>query len=137
LETGAVNVEPEKTKWDICWTYFGNVTNFGMGEVPYLFQDIVLQNRNVQAVKVLTSVKSYEAFSETDLTGLTFSSNQNTIGSDWRAGGGPSSAPAVRTDRFYIIKDGNGNYYKLKFTALAEGGVRGNPKIEYALVKRG
>jgi hypothetical protein len=137
FETGVVPVEPEKKKWDIAWTYFGNVTNFGTGEVPYMFQDIILQNRNVSVARVLTSATTYETFNESNLAALIFSSVQTTIGADWRSGGGPTTSPAVRTDRFYIIKDGDNNYYKLRFTSLTEGGIRGFPAIEYALVKKG
>ena len=138
FETGVVPVEPEKARWDIAWTYFGNVTNFGAGEVPYLFQDIVIQNRNVQVAKVLTTAKAYADFSESDIAAQIFSTSQVAIGSDWRSGGGPSSGPAVRTDRYYIIKDGSNNYYKIRFTSLTDGGgVRGYPSFEYALVKKG
>jgi hypothetical protein len=136
FENGAVAVEPAKEKWDIAWTYFSNITNFG-GEVPYLFQDMIIQNRNVSIAKVLVSAKTYEAFTEADLTAQTFTTAQNSIGSSWRAGGGPSSAPAVLTTLFYIIKDGENNYYKLRFTALTQGGERGYPAFEYALVKKG
>jgi len=134
---GAVSVEPEKKKWDLAWTYFSNVTNFGGGEVPYLFQDIILQNRNVSVAKVMTSTKAFAEFTEADLPGLTFSTSQVAIGSDWRSGGGPTSGPAVRTDRYYIIKDGDENYYKVKFTALTNNGERGYPSFEASLVKRG
>jgi len=48
FESGAADVEPLKDKWDFAWTYFSNATDFGGGEVPYTFQDVVLQNRNVQ-----------------------------------------------------------------------------------------
>jgi hypothetical protein len=137
FENGLVSVEPEKTKWDIAWTYTGFSTNFGAGDAPYLFQDIITNNRNVQVAKILTSAKAFADFAEADLGGLTFNSSQVSIGSDWRAGGGPSSSPAVRTDRYYIIKDGNNNYYKLRFTSLTDNGVRGFPAIEYKLVKRG
>ena len=102
-----------------------------------MFQDIVIQNRNVQIAKVMTSSKAYADFAEADINGQTFSSSQVAVGSDWRSGGGPSSSPAVRTDRYYIVKDGNNNYYKLRFTSLTENGVRGFPAIEYKLVKRG
>jgi hypothetical protein len=54
FESGIVNVEPVKKKWDLAWTYFSNVTNFGAGEVPYLFQDIILLNRNVSIARVIT-----------------------------------------------------------------------------------
>lgn len=137
FSTGAVNVEPEKKKWDIAWTYFSNVTNFGAGEVPYLFQDIVLINRNVSAAKVMVTTKAFTDFGEADISTLTFSTVQTAIGSDWRSGGGPTSAPAVRTDRYYIIKDGDNNYYKLRFTALTQNGERGYPAYEITLVKRG
>lgn len=137
FENGAVDIEPKKDKWDIAWTYFSNVTNFGTGEIPYLFQDIILQNRNVEAIKVMTTAKTYEAFAEADIASLTLSNIQTTIGADWRSGGGPSSAPAVRSDRFYVIKDGDSNYYKLRFTALTKEGERGYPAFEYALIKKG
>ncbi|MFN3381839.1 MAG: HmuY family protein [Runella zeae] len=44
----------------------------------------------------------------------------------------------MKTDRFYIIKDPNGNYYKLKFISFhpSEGGTRGRPIIDYKLVKK-
>ncbi|MBL7739030.1 MAG: HmuY family protein [Chitinophagaceae bacterium] len=137
FDNGAVNVEPEKKKWDLAWTYFSNVTNFGTGEVPYLFQDIIIQNRNVQVVRVMTATRAFADFGEADLTGLTFSSLQATIGSDWRSGGGPTTQPAVRADRYYIIKDGDNNYYKVRFTALTQNGERGYPAFESVLVKKG
>lgn len=137
FENGAVAVEPLKKKWDIAWTYFSNVTNFGSGEVPYLFQDIILINRNVQIAKVLVATKAYADFAEADIAAQTFLTTQNAIASDWRSGGGPTSAPAVRTDRYYIVKDADNNYYKLRFTALTQNGERGYPAYEVALVKKG
>jgi hypothetical protein len=140
FESGAVAVEPQKKKWDLAWTYFSNVTNFGTGEVPYLFQDIVLINRNVQVARVMTSTKAFADFNEADLTTMTslgFLTTQNAIASDWRSGGGPTSAPSVRTDRYYIVKDGDNNYYKIRFTALTQNNERGYPAFEAVLVKKG
>lgn len=136
FENGAVEVEPKKEKWDIAWAYFSNVTNFGAGEVPYLFQDFVIQNRDVQISKVLNATKPFDDFGEADIAGLTFNSNQNGIGSDWRAGGGPGVEPAVRADRYYIIKDGDGNYYKVKFTGMTQLLVRGYPAFKSVLIKK-
>jgi len=137
FETGAVNVEPQKKKWDFAWTYFSNITNFGSGEVPYLFQDVILLNRNVQVAKVMTATKTFADFAEADIAAQTFLTTQNAIAADWRSGGGPSSAPAVRTDRYYIIKDGDNNYYKLRFTALTQSGERGYPAFEAIWLKKG
>ncbi|MEJ0057158.1 MAG: HmuY family protein [Bacteroidota bacterium] len=135
---GLVSVEPFKTKWDIAWTGFANTTNLGTGPVPYYFQDIILQNiSGVQTVQVLTSTVTYAAFAEANIAALTFGTNQINIGANWRSGGGPGTAPAIRTDRFYVIKDADGNYYKLKFTSLTTNGERGKPSVEFALVKKG
>ncbi len=141
---GLIEVEPERDRWDISWTAFSNSTfrnpaasDFTL--VPYYFQDVILQNRfSVQVAQILTSVKTYEAFVEADLTGFDFGAQSQTkIGTSWRSGGGPGASPAVRTDRFYVIKDADNNYYKLKFTALTTSGERGKPKLEFALVKKG
>lgn len=133
--TGAVEVEPATEKWDIAWTAFANTTNFGF-QVPYYFQDMILQNTNgTETAQVLTADIAYENFKEADLTGITFGTSQTNIGSSWRSGGGPGSGPSLKTDRFYIIKDAAGNVYKLKFTALLQSGERGKPAFDFELVK--
>lgn len=139
FENGVVTVEPAKARWDIAWTGFTNSTNFGGGFIPYYFQDIMLQSRNgVETAELLiTNAGSYEAFGEANLTGVTWLTTQIGIGAKWRSGGGPGSAPAVRSDRFYLVKDVDGNIYKLRFTTLTQNGERGRPQIEFALVKKG
>jgi hypothetical protein len=137
FETGSHDVEPSKKKWDIAWSYFANVTNFGAGEVPYMFQDIITLNRNTQVAKVMVSSKAFADFGEADLATQTFMTTQNAIAADWRSGGGPTSQPAVRSDRYYIVKDGDNNYYKIRFTALSQNGERGYPSYEAVLVKKG
>lgn len=137
FENGVLNIEPQRKKWDLAWTYFSNVTNFGSGEVPYLFQDILLLNRDVQVAKVMTSSKAFTDFTEADIATQTFLTAQNAIAADWRSGGGPGVSPSVRTDRYYIIKDADRNYYKIRFTALTQNGERGYPAFESVLIKRG
>jgi HmuY protein len=136
FETGAVNPEPQKKKWDLAWTYFSNIFNFG-GEVPFLFQDAIIINRNVQIARVMTTTKAFADFNQADIAAQTFLTTQNAFVSDWRSGGGPGVSPSVRTDRYYIIKDGDNNYYKIRFTALTQNSERGYPAYESVLVKRG
>ncbi len=136
---GAVEVEPTKDRWDIAWTYFINTTASGPNAlIPYGFQDIVLTNIHggAQVIQVIASeTETYEGFSASDLEGLELNgSDQLVIGANWRNGGGPSGPPSLKTDRFYVIKDASGNYYKLKFTALFKDGVRGNPSFVYELL---
>lgn len=90
------------------------------------------------AAVVMEEFKAYENFEETDLAGITFNTDDRlTIGSSWRSGGGPNASPAVREDRYYLLKDKKGNIYKLRFLSLTSGGERGRPSLEYALVKSG
>ena len=136
--TGVVEAEPATARWDIAWTGFSNATNFGAGPVPYYFQDFILQNTaGVETAQVLTADIAYEDFTEANLGGTTFSDARTNIGSSWRSGGGPGGGPSLKTDRFYVVKDADDNYYKVRFTALTIGGERGKPKLEYDIVKNG
>ncbi|RYY37614.1 MAG: hypothetical protein EOP46_01985 [Sphingobacteriaceae bacterium] len=135
---GVVTVEPAKDRWDFVWGYSVYFTNFGTGLVPYAFSDLVFANHlgDVETAEVLTSTVSYDAFAEANLSAVTLTKNRNTIGSGWRA---TTGAVGVKADRFYVIKDAAGNVYKLKFISFTtqDGGVRGYPKLQYALVKKG
>jgi hypothetical protein len=141
-----VNVEPQAKKWDIMWSYYVGPTYLSATVImPYFMQDVVLINNlaGAQAVEVMVSAISYENFNTTNLASLTFSSDRNVIGSSWRSI--PSGAPSggattggVYADRFYVVKDPNGNYYKLRFLKMGlnnDGTERGRPVIQYALVK--
>jgi len=145
-----VTVEPPT--WDISWTGFLNVTPTGQNPsdpfVPYYFQDVVLTNiyGGASAFAYTTIVdggtgtgdKTYDTFTASDLSVITnYSTSQLAIGSGWRTGGGPGSAPAVNAKRFYIVKDADGNIYKLQFTALTTGGERGKPQIKFELLTKG
>jgi hypothetical protein len=139
LEKGAtVEAEPAKDRWDLKWGYSMYFTNFGAGLIPYGFSDLVFINNlgGVEAAEVLTTTATYDAFAESNLTGITFNKSADAIGSKWRVTQGTIG---VKTDRFYLIKDPAGNIYKLRFISFHEkdGGERGKPKLEYKLVKKG
>ncbi len=134
--SGAVNVEPPKADWDIQWslsTYKATAT------IPYTFSDFVILNflAGVQAAEVLKSSVDYPDFKESNLSAITFKSERDVIAGNWRITSG--TPLGVKTDRFYVIKDGNGNVYKLKFNSFIsnDGGTRGKPVIEYKLIKKG
>lgn len=130
-----VPVEPRKGSWDFEWSY--STYNSGLN-TPYWFQDFVLINHlgGAEAAEVMVSESvTYANFGKSNLTSLTFSNSRDAIGSKWRSGGGPSTPAAVRTDRFYVIKDPSGNHYKVRFTSLGANGTRGRPEFEYALLQ--
>lgn len=134
-----VAVEPQKAKWDMCFTTFTNYLNAGT-EVTYGYSDFITTNMKggTKAYQVLTSEFTFDAFVKANIVEANFTTSatdQRIIGSNWRNGGGPSTLPSVKTDRFYVIKDVAGNYYKVKFLAMTnDAGVRGNPTIQYAIL---
>ncbi len=134
-----VSSEPEKSKWDLNITTFTSETFYNTGESAgaYFFPDYAVTNTKAgtRAIEVLTSNVTYENFSATNINASNFETNaaadQRAIGGNWRA----TYPLQLKTDRFYVIKDVAGNYYKLRFTAMLNGqGERGNVTFEYVLL---
>ncbi len=137
-----VSVEPEKAKWDLNFTVFTNYLNMGAGDVTYGYADFITSNSRggAKVYQVLISAGgSYADFTKAKVVEDNFKASetdQRIIGANWRNGGGPTTLPSIRTDRFYVVKDAAGNYYKVKFlTMLNEKSERGNVTLEYAMLK--
>jgi hypothetical protein len=134
-----VSAEPEKAKWDLNFTSFTNLTNFGNGFVSYAYQDFIVINTKAgtRAYEVLNSAgTSYANFALANVDNTKLDQNtfqdQRVIGSNWRNGGGPTTLPSTKDDRFYIVKDVAGNIFKIRFISLTNAaGERGNPTFEY------
>ncbi|TGD57942.1 HmuY family protein [Flavobacterium humi] len=141
MASGAtVAVEPKKANWDICFTTFTNYVSMP-SEVTYGYSDFIVSNMKggTKVYQVLNTVSTYANFVKASIVEANFdasATDQRKIGSNWRNGGGPTTLPSIRDDRFYVLKDAAGNYYKLRFLAMTnEAGVRGNPTVEYAILK--
>lgn len=142
FENGIVDVQPQKSDWDIVWSYGLFQSNFGAGLSPYNFSDMISIN-HLSGVTVATktyanatiALAAYNAFNKDSIVNTAPSTDRWAIGSSWRS---TQPATGARTDRFYIIKDPEGNYYKFRCVAMgvgADGGVRGKPDFNYALIK--
>lgn len=138
-----VNVEPEKDKWDINFTTFTNIVNFGT-PVPYFYPDFVVNNSRGGALvySVSTTDSSYENFSLSNVDHSKFiEDEQRGIGSSWRGtstmgpGGFPVSQFVLIDTIFYVLKDPAGNLYKIRMTGGAlENEERGHPRFVYELL---
>ncbi len=141
FESGITEVQPEKQKWDLVWSYSLFETNFGAGQVPYNFSDLIAVNYLsgvTVAVKTYTdaatATAAFNAFNKDSVSNTTLVNNRWAIGSSWRS---TQPATGARLDRFYVIKDAAGNYYKLKCLAMgvgSDGGTRGKPEFKYSLI---
>lgn len=135
-----VMVEPQKDKWDLNFTTFTNYFPFSGSEITYFFADFITSNAKggTRVYQVLNTEASYDTFTIANVQETAFTTSatdQRVIGSEWRSGGGPTSGPSIRDDRFYVLKDVDGNIYKLKFLALTnDAGERGFPVFEYELL---
>lgn len=130
-------VEPAKTLWDIEW---GKSTYKDANGTVVTTPDFVLINfaNRVTAAKVPTGTAgsySYATFGKTELDQLnpTFSAERDAIGTSWFIKSASRSGLSINTNVFYLVKDAEGNIYKLNFA----GGSRGNPIIQYVLVQSG
>ncbi|MCT2560732.1 HmuY family protein [Chryseobacterium herbae] len=137
-----VFIQPEKNKWDLCFTVF---TNTITGAGSYIYADFV-NNNNVGKVGayevVVTSgsgIDAYNNFKKADVNDSKLVYNDHrVIGGNWRNPVGTNGLE-VYGDRFYVLKDSDGFYFKLKFTRLTKSktdntgveGERGFPQFEY------
>ncbi|WES97936.1 HmuY family protein [Chryseobacterium arthrosphaerae] len=130
-----VTIQPEKKKWDLCFTVF---TNLIAGAGSYIYADFVLTNNvggvGAYEVKVTSGsgVEAYNNFKTSDIDPSQFIYNdQRAIGGNWRNPVGANGLE-VYGDRFYVIKDAEGYYFKLRFTRITNtAGERGRPQFEY------
>ncbi len=144
FENGIVSGQPEKEKWDLVWSYSVFETNFGAGQVPYNFSDLIAVN-HLAGVTVAQKVyadaaiaaAAYTAFNKDSVSNTTLVNNRWAIGSSWRVTQSSTEPLGARLARFYIIKDPAGNYYKLKCLSMGvgtDGGTRGKPVFKYTLI---
>lgn len=149
LENGTeVDVEPAKENWDLNYTsvysYYGSMGGINAG---LAYSDYVVHNtlngvgvymvlteepgEGEDAAPVATGEPLYDEFTLEDVNENEFEYNDRAlIASGWR-----SSSEGALSDRYYIVRDTDGNFYKLQFTALLnEQGERGYPQIVYDLL---
>jgi hypothetical protein len=142
FENGVVDAQPEKEKWDLVWSYSVFESNFGAGPVPYNFSDLIAINylggvtvgTKIYA-NAATAAAAFASFNKDSVNNTTFSSSRWAIGNSWRS---TQPATGARQDRFYVIKDATGNYYKLQCLSMGigtDGGTRGKPVFKYSLIQ--
>lgn len=133
-------IQPQKNKWDLCFTVFTNVIDNPAinAATSYIFPDMVLHNTlssvGVYQIKVAAGQgeTAYNQFKKENIDETKFIKNdQRTIGSSWRTTTGANGAE-VFSDRFYVLKDPDGFYFKIRFLKMKNTeGYRGFPEFEY------
>ncbi|WP_028121483.1 HmuY family protein [Epilithonimonas tenax] len=131
-----VTIQPQKKKWDLCFSVF---TNSIEGAGTYIYADFVTDNivggsasYQVMIPANVSASEYYNSFKSSDIDpSLFIRTDQRTIGANWRNPVGTNGLE-VYGDRFYVIKDPEGFFYKLKFLRMTnDKGERGHPMFQY------
>ena len=133
-----VNIQPKKKNWDLCFSVFTNLTDAGTFMTSYVYPDFVINNTlgHVYAYQITTAAgqgeTAFNNFKVQDIDHSKFVTNdQRTIGSNWRTTTGANGVE-VYNNRFYIVKNSDGYYFKLRFLRMKnDQGYRGYPQFEY------
>lgn len=137
--------EPEQFNWDIVWCTSIYETLNGSVMSAYIFSDMV----GVNYLSGVTTIEkkyddeaaasqAFNTYSLAEAQAETLSNYRWAIGANWRQTAAPGVLnPGVNKKRFYVVKDPQGNYYKLKFLSFTteDGGTRGKPELKYELLK--
>ncbi|MEN4761292.1 HmuY family protein [Chryseobacterium sp. C39-AII1] len=135
-----VEIQPKKNNWDIVFTAFTNEVFLGPGQSAgsYFYADFITTNMEsgVGAYQVNvpsggTLDQAYGAFKLSDIDQSQFIFNDHrALGDKWRTTTGANGAQTY-SDRFFILKDAEGFFYKIRFNAMTKDGVRGYPNFEF------
>lgn len=139
-----VIIQPKRKNWDIGFTVFTNEVFYspGVSAGSYVYADFVVSNitDGVGAYQVdipsgSSADEYYSNFKADDIDASQFIFNdQRAIGDHWRTVTGSNGAQ-VYGDRFYIIKDAEGFFFKLRFNKMMnDKGERGYPQFEYEIL---
>nr|WP_315033585.1 HmuY family protein [uncultured Chryseobacterium sp.] len=143
VKTGSpVKIQPKKKKWDLAFTTFTNEVFISPGNSAgsYFYADFIITNTlngvGAYQVNVTGSLdQAYTAFKLKDVDAAKFVFNDHrAIGDKWRTTTGTAANPIpfVYSDRFFVLKDAEGFYFKLRFNKMKdEKGNRGYSNFEF------
>ncbi|WP_179338383.1 HmuY family protein [Winogradskyella ludwigii] len=138
-----VSVEPQSANWDLdlggVFSFYGLQGTLAAG---LTYSDYTLHNTlggaslyQITVEDETTPTYTNFTFSDISESSLVYG-DRTTIGSGWRSVDYMTGETSVREDRYYIVKDTDSNYYKLRFTAVeSETGERGYPQFQYELLE--
>lgn len=129
------NAEPDKRTWDIEFTKYKHTFFEFTPPLPYPVTGILSNSYNVEIA--IDSSNNFENINLTNVKDLSFSKKRNTIGFEYKAFSFKSTFEyTINSKNIYVIKDTNGNFYKLKFLDFYNNKKeRGYPKFEFIILQ--
>lgn len=116
-----IDVAPPKNNWDVVFTRY--VHTFYDQPIPfryYLVNGVLLNVWAGEQTAMLKkdSLPNYKVFDDlvyADVSNYTFTNDGGQIGFDWKYYDFNLSTYVIRPDQYYLLKDYEGLYYKIKF----------------------
>jgi hypothetical protein len=132
-----VNLEPDKSKYDIVFgPYYDLATEFGV-TIPYLVRGVLLNITDTKAI--LDSLDTYNQIDIQTLDKLTFSNRRDEIGYRWKVVNvnvsNGSGSYSLKGNYSYILQTAQGNNFKMHFLGYELNGNNGFPQFEYLQLK--
>ena len=129
-----INLEPDKTTYDLMFgPYYDLATQFGL-TIPYLVGGALLNPWNTQSY--LDSIHDYAFFDFNTLNLQNMNSQRDIPGYRWKSvnvdvSGSGSALYMVKPGYIYLIRTAQYNVYKLRFLSYTLDGKSGFPRFEY------
>lgn len=139
--TGAVVQQaPPADDWDFVFTKYTHVYFDQPLTSPYRYYPVtgaIINRWNDISASVLKldstpNFLPFVQFTYPDVTGLPFTNAATVIGFDWKSYDFNSSQYVIAPDLYFILKDKNGYYFKMRFVDFYDqNGNKGTVTIEY------
>lgn len=130
INNTTVDFEPETEAWDILFSSYTETLWDGADSVFYLVTGVLTNPAGVEVA--FTNSIPFDSLSLENLPELTFSSAQNAIGYEWKYLDFNTLIYTVEPNFVYVIKDMNGDFYKLKFIGFYNDiGEKGAPAFRF------
>ena len=128
------DVEPApNVKWDFVITLYNNTFYDQNPALPYVVNGVLYQPATVGTVD---SNSVYNAINKEFASTRAFVSKKDVIGYSWKNYDRDQNLYTVNNKYNYIIQNGNGRFYKLRFLDFySSTGIKGSPKFEYKVLQ--
>ncbi len=144
-DTSAYNVTTDVTGWDLALTYYTEALEDAGETVPYGVAGVLINTENnIEVGKIeYTDSEEETAISEAfanltlaDISSVSYSSEINAIGYDWKSFSLAEMMYTVNSNWFYIVRLANDDVYKLRFTSFYGASTSERViKFEYQLMQ--
>lgn len=127
FDTGVVTIAPPNETWDLEFTQYTHL--FYDPLEAYVVTGVLLNRYQTKAARI--SDKPFSEIEYDDISSLTFSSQIDYIGYNWKEFDYTNMIYAVDPSITYIVHTNQGYYYKLHFIDFYNNaGEKGYPKLE-------